>query len=501
MSVVDGELAAALAEISDLGSAAALMHWDERTKMPRRGASARAEHLSTLARITHERRVSDELGRLLDAARSNLDGHGPDSDEARVIAVATREWEKARRVPADLTAEIARAESIAEHAWLSAREAGEFDAFLPHLEHVVDLKRRYVECFEVAHPYDALLDDFEPGASTSEVAGILGGLRDGVAPLIERVAAAEQPDESCLHGDFPIDRQRRMADEIAGSMPFEPGTWRLDDTEHPFAESISSDDVRLTTRYDPTYLGTAIWAVIHEAGHGVYEAGMPKGLARTPAAAPRSLGLHESQSRLWENWVGRGRPFLESLVPRLREHFPETFDAVGPDELYRAANAVRRSLIRVEADELTYNIHVAIRFELELELFEGRIEVADLREAWNARYRDYLGLDVPDDRAGILQDVHWAGGAFGYFPTYSLGNVIAAQLWDRAAADLPDLDAQLAAGDLRPLHAWFAENLYRHAGKYGAAETVERITGGPIDPAPLVAHLHRKYGELYPVVI
>ncbi len=491
------DLRNALAEVSDLASGAALMHWDERTKMPAGGAPARADQLATLARITHDRLVSDDLGRLIDSASAELDGADPDSDDASIVRVSAREWEKARRVPSELRAETARAESIAERAWMAAREENDFSRFLPHLEKLVELKRRYIECFEVEHPYDALLDDFEPDASTPTVAAILERLRSGLAPLVERTAGAGKVTCGCLHGDFPVERQRGLAQELAGSMPFEPATWRLDDTTHPFATSISRADVRLTTRYDASYLGTAIWSVIHEAGHGLYEAGMPDGVARTPAAAPRSLGLHESQSRLWENWVGRSRPFMAPLLARLREYFPEPFESVSEDDLYGAANVVRRSLIRVEADELTYNLHVAIRFELELELFEERLTVADLPEAWNARYRDYLGLDVPDDARGVLQDVHWAGGAFGYFPTYSLGNVIAAQLWERATQDVPDLDAQLAEGELEPLHSWLRENLFRHAGKFDAAATVERVVGSPIDPAPLVAHLEAKFGELY----
>jgi carboxypeptidase Taq len=311
------------------------------------------------------------------------------------------------------------------------------------------------------------------------------------------VAARGPLDDSCLYGEFPIVRQRRLARDLLAALPLPEAGWRLDDTVHPFAEGISPRDIRLTTRYDPAYLGTSVWSVIHEAGHGLYEAGMPQALARTPAGRPRSLGLHESQSRLWENWVGRGRPFLRALLPLLREHFPERFAAIDPNGLYRAANVVRRSLIRVEADELTYNLHIAIRFELELELFEDRIAIADLPEAWNARYADYLGLEVPDDAAGVLQDVHWAGGSFGYFPTYSLGNVIAAQLWRRAHDEIRDLDEQLAAGELAALYGWLGRTLFPHAGKHSAAATVERALGESIDPEPLLAHLSTKFGELY----
>ena len=491
-----GDLREALGEISDLSSAVALLWWDERTKMPPAGAADRAEHSATLVRVIHQRLASDHLGELLDRARGEVDGH-EDGDEAAVIRVAIREWEKARRVPVELRAEIARAESISEHAWLEARANADFAVMRPHLERLVDLKRRYIECFEVAHPYDALLDDFEPEANTAMVGDILERLRAGLTPLVEQVAAREPLDDSCLHADFPVERQRRFAADLLLSLPLPQGGWRLDDTAHPFAESISVTDIRLTTRYDPAFLGTAVWAVIHEAGHGLYEAGMPAALARTSAGRPRSLGLHESQSRLWENWIGRSRAYMTALLPLLREHFPERFTGIEPADLYGAANVVRRSLIRVEADELTYNLHIAIRFELEVELFEGRLRVEELPEAWNARYADYLRLAVPDDGVGVLQDVHWAGGSFGYFSTYSLGNVIAAQLWRRARAELPDLDAELAAGELEPLYAWLARTLFPHAGKYSAAETVRRALGEAIDPAPLLAHLEAKYGELY----
>jgi carboxypeptidase Taq len=490
------ELRDLLGEIADLESAAGLLGWDERTKMPPAGGAARAEQHATLARVIHERLGSDRLGRLLDDARSRLDG-GDEDGASAVVAVARREWEKARRVPGALRADLARAESLSEQAWAEARAKSSFALLRPHLERLLELKRLYIECFEVEHPYDALLDDFEPEARTGEVRATLERLRDGIVPLVERIAAQPELDDSCLYGDFPLDAQRRLAGELAAMLPLPAGGWRLDDTAHPFAESIARTDIRLTTRYDPGYLGTAVWSVIHEAGHGLYEAGMPADLARTPAGRPRSLSLHESQSRLWENWVGRGRPFMTALHPLLAAHFPERMEAVSVDELYGAANVVRPSLIRVEADEVTYNLHIVIRFELELELFEGRLGVSDLPEAWRARYFKYLGLEVPDDATGVLQDVHWPSGAFGYFPTYSLGNVIAAQLWERVRSEIGDLDDRLAAADLEPLYAWLGERLFRHAGKLPAAATVERVLGTSIDPTPLVAHLAAKYGELY----
>ena len=334
--------------------------------------------------------------------------------------------------------------------------------------------------------------------STAEVGAVLAELRDGIRPLVAELAdRREAVDDSCLHGRFPLDAQARWRARWSTELPLEQDAWRLDPTVHPFATAIAPSDIRITTRFDESYIGTALWAVIHEAGHGLYENGIAPELWRSPLCGPVSLGFHESQSRMWENWVGRGRPYLERLHPRLRECFPEQFDAVDPETLYRAANKVEPSLIRVEADQVTYNLHIVMRFELELELFEGRLELADLPEAWNARMAEYLGVEVPDDARGVLQDVHWAAGAFGYFPTYSLGNVIAAQIWDAARAALPDLDGQIASGELVPLRDWLRERLYRHGAKFMPKEMIERLVGGPIDVGPYLRQLRERAAEIY----
>mgnify|MGYP001073573178 CR=1 FL=1 len=487
-----------LGQVSDLNHAAGLLGWDERTKMPPRGAAVRAEQLATLARIAHERFVSDELGRLLDAAEESLDGAAEDSFEASLVRVTRRDWEKARRVPADLAADIARAGSQSERAWEEARERSDFAAFLPHLERLLELQRRYVECFEVDHPYDAVLDDYEPGMKTPAVAEVLGKLRDGLVPLVKEIAASSvEIDDSILYGEFDAESQAALAREVAEAMPLEPGAWRLDETVHPFASAIGVSDLRITTRYEPDFVGTALWAVIHECGHAMYHNGIDPQLERTPLCRSVSLGFDESQSRMWENWVGRGRPFVGRLQAILARHFPDRFGSVGAEELYRAANRVRPSLIRVDADEVTYNLHIILRFELELALFEERLAPADLPDAWNAKVNELLGIEVPDDASGVLQDVHWAAGAFGYFPTYSLGNVIAGQTWELAREALPDLDDQLAAGELKPLRDFLAERLYSHGGKFEPAAMIERLTGGPLDPEPLLRQLRAKFGELY----
>jgi carboxypeptidase Taq len=493
------ELRARVAEISDLGRSRALAAWDERTKMPPRGAPARAEMGATLARLRHERLASNELGALLDRLRPWAQEQPYDSFEASLVRVTRREWDRAHRVPAELRAEIVRDSSIAERAWIEAREHSDFAAFLPHLERVIELERRYVECYEpLEHPYDALLDDFEPGMTTAKLRPVLEALREGLRPLVARIAAAgDAVDDSSLHGDFPLERQRRLGRDLLSALPLEPDAWRLDETVHPFATGIAVSDLRITTRYDPEYVGTCVWSVIHEAGHAMYQNGLGVELERTPLCRSVSLGFDESQSRMWENWVGRGRAFLSHLHPTLAATFPEHFDGVDPDGLYRAANRVQPSLIRVEADEVTYNLHIILRFELELELFEGAIEPRDLPDAWNQRMGDYLGIEVPDDANGVLQDVHWAASSFGYFPTYSLGNVIAGQIWELVRSELVDLDDQLARGELTPLRDWLRDRLYRHGGKLQPADMIQRLTGGPLDTAPLLRQLEAKFGEIY----
>jgi carboxypeptidase Taq len=495
-------LRALLGEISDLGRVRALLAWDERTQMPPAGAAARAEQLATLARVRHQRLISAEFGELLEGAAAEVDGLPYDSDEASLVRVARRQWEKARRVPADLRAEMTRAASVAEHAWVGLRERSDFQGLLPHLRHNVELRRRYAECFDgfpgFEHPYDPLLDDYEPGMTTPEVGHILAELRDGIRPLVAEVSShGEAVDDSCLHGDFPVEAQERLAQEVVAALPLEDQAWRLDSTVHPFATAISLSDIRITTRFDPSYIGAALWAVIHEAGHGMYENGIPRELARTPLASPASLGFHESQSRMWENWIGRSRPYLERLHPRLRELFPGRFGAVDVDELYRAANKIQPSLIRVEADQVTYNLHIVLRFELELEIFEGGLDLADLPDAWNARTAEYLGIEVPDDAHGVLQDVHWPAGSFGYFPTYALGNIIAAQVWDVATAELPDLDESIGRGDLVPLRDWLREHLHLHGNKFMSRELIERVVGGPMDVQPYLRQLRARAAEIY----
>jgi carboxypeptidase Taq len=483
--------------IADLGAATELLFWDERTKMPPAGGEARAEQVATLSRIRHEHLIDDDLWELVVGLRA--DGLEPGTLEADSVAIAHRNLERARCVPASLSAEMARASSLGESAWEKARESSDLDAYLPYLVRNVELAREFAACFPPTdHPYDALLDAYEPGMATADARRILGELRGGLVHIVQAIADnADAVDDSLLHGDFEIGAQERMVKSLVGMLPLDEGTWRVDTTVHPFMASTSRGDIRLTTRYEPHDLAFSMFSALHEAGHGLYEAGVPAELARGPVGALQSLSFHESQSRLWENWVGRSRPFLAQALPVLQREFGGAFADATAEDLYRASNKAAPSLIRVEADEVTYNLHIALRFELELELFEGSLEATDLADAWIERTREYLGLEVPDHKHGVMQDVHWAGGAFGYFPTYSLGNVIAAQLWRQADVELGGLDELIAAGKLRTLREWLIERVHRHGARLLPADLARKALGGPLDPQPLLDQLGSKYGELY----
>ena len=491
------ELKNRLSEIHDLRKAAQLLIWDQETMMPPKGAAVRAEQLATLSRIAHERFTDAEIGRLLEDLRPYEERLSAESDAASLIRVTRRDYEKATRVPPDLAAEITRAASVGREAWVEARQRCDYGHFLPHLQTNLELKRRYVECFDVdGEAYDVLLDDYEPEAKTAEVRAVFDRLKAELVPLIARIVEAEPPDDSFLQGRFSIDAQRAFALSVIERFGYRADSWRLDPTVHPFATNSATTDIRLTTRYTEDEL-TSLFSAMHECGHGLYEHGVSPSLERTPLCRGASLGLHESQSRMWENIVGRSRPFWQYAYPGLREAFPEQLGAVDAESFYRAINKAQPSLIRVDADEATYNLHIVLRFELEQELLAGDVPLRDLPEAWNVRMKEYLGIDVPDDSKGVLQDIHWSSGRVGYFPTYSLGNVMSVQIWEAALRAIPDLPEQFVQGEFGALGGWLRENLYRHGRKFTPAETLARVTGGPIDPGPYLRYLHEKYGQLY----
>jgi carboxypeptidase Taq len=480
-----------LAEVSDLTKAATLLFWDQRVMMPSGGAPARAEALATVSRLAQERFIAKDIGQLLEELRTLEDSSDPDSFEASLIRVARHDYEKASRVPPELVGEIRRTSALALAAWGPAKAASDFEALRPHLEKNLELKHRYLDCFEPGEEtYDVLLDDYEPNMKTAEVREIFDELKEELLPLIEEVAEAGDIDDSFLTGDFDPQKQRDFGLEIVRRFGYTDEEWRLDQTAHPFMSSSGACDIRLTSNFRPDDL-SSLFATMHEFGHGVYEWGVDPALARTPLGSGVSLGLHESQSRTWENLVGRSRSFWRFFYPRLQEAFPQ-FGSVDEELFYRAVNKVQPSLIRIDADEVSYNMHIILRFELEQDLIEDRLALEDLPAAWNARIDEYLGIEVPDDARGVLQDMHWAGGAVGYFPTYALGNVMSVQIWERAKEDLGDLDERFERGEFEELREWLREHLYVLGRKFTPQETIERVTGSRIDAKPYVRYLREK---------
>ncbi|HZG34403.1 MAG TPA: carboxypeptidase M32 [Gaiellaceae bacterium] len=489
------ELKARLAEVDDLRRAQEILFWDQTVMMPPGGGPVRGAQLATLDRIAHDLFVSDDVGRLLEELRPYEEQLEYDSDEASLLRTTRRDWEKARRVPSELAAEMVRAAADAHDVWAKAREESDFARFLPHLERAVELKRRYVGCFEgYDEPYDVLLDDYEPGMKTAEVRDVFDRLKAELVPLIAEVGSVEG-DDSFMGGPWPLEAQQEFSLRVIERFGFDPHSFRLDLTVHPFAASAGTQDIRLTTRYATDDI-TSLFTAMHECGHGLYEHGVSQTLERTPLGHGVSSALHESQSRLWENIVGRSRPFWNLFYPSLQETFPEALGDVDQERWFRAINRVKPSYIRVDADEATYNLHIILRFELEQEIFAGTLALPDLPEIWNARFEDYLGIPVPNDTLGVLQDVHWSGGGFGYFPTYTLGNIISVQVWERALADLPDLPQQFEAGEFGDLHDWLRTHLYALGRKFTPQETLERVVGGPIDPDPYVRYLKEKLTAL-----
>ncbi len=487
-----------LAEVSDLGKAMALLSWDQQVMMSPRGAAMRAEQLGTLGRLVHQKFTDPEIGRELEALRAWGEQQPYDSLEASLVRVGWLDWDKSRRVPSDLRAAMTRSAALAQPVWVEARRTNDFQLFLPALRENLDLRKRYVECFDPAdEPYDVLLDDFERGMKTAEVRRIFDYLKEHQAPLVKQVPAAEKPAAR----SFDRAKQHAFELDVVKGFGFTDDAWRLDPTVHPFASGTAIGDIRLTTRYFDDNLD-GLFATMHEFGHGLYEHQVDPALERTLLCRGASLGLHESQSRMWENLVGRSRPFWEFAFPRLAETFPEALSGYDADRWWREVNTIEPSLIRVEADEATYNLHIILRFELEQEMLAGTVDLERLPEEWNRRMWDYLGIEVPDDTRGVLQDTHWAIGSVGYFPTYALGNLISAQIWERIVADIPDLTDGFARGEFGPLRDWLREHLHNLGRKFTPAETLERVVGTPtIDPEPYVRYLRGKIGELYGIAV
>jgi carboxypeptidase Taq len=439
--------------------------------------------------------VDGETKRLLDSSGEP----DPSSEEGALLRRALRDYERATKLPAELVAQISRVTAVAEAAWVRARKESDWQLFAPHLEKILLLKREAAETLGYEdHPYDALLDAYEPGAKKARLEEIFEELKGGIVPLIRAADGWEGEDyEVLLKGSFDEGRQEAFGRMVISAFGYDWERGRQDRSIHPFCINFGPCDVRITTRFDGNWLAPALFSTMHEAGHALYEQGVDPSYARTPLGGGTSMGVHESQSRLWENLVGRSRAFWSHYYPKLREVFPQLLGGIEAGAFYRAINALKPSEIRVEADEVTYNLHILLRFELEVALIEGTLSVADLPAAWNAKMEEYLGLVPKNDSAGVLQDIHWADGLFGYFPTYTIGNVLSVQFFDAAVEARPEIPEEIKSGSFSTLLGWLRENVHRHGSRYYPHELVERATGRPLDTAPYLRYLEDKFGELY----
>ncbi len=495
------ELKTRLIEVNDLQSAAALLNWDQSTYMPKGGAPARARQMATLELIAHQKFTDPAIGRLLDDLRSYEENLPYDSDDASLIRVTRRLYERDVKVPAEFAARQSSHGAESYQVWAEARPANDFKRVRPYLEKTLDLSRELADFFPgYEHIADPLIDFGDYGMKAATLRSLFADLRAQLVPLVQAITAQAPADDACLRHHFPGAPQLEFALAEAARFGYDLERGRQDLTHHPFETRFSIGDVRITTRVKEDYLAECLFSTLHESGHAMYEQGVDWKYEGTTLARGASSGVHESQSRLWENIVGRSRGFWEYAYPKLQAVFPAQLGSVPLDAFYRAINKVERSLIRTDADEVTYNLHVMIRFDFELAMLEGKLAVADLPDAWHARYQSDLGLRAPDDRDGVLQDVHWyAGQIGGLFQGYTLGNILSAQFYTAALKAQPDIPDQVRQGQFGPLHGWLRENIYRHGRKFTANELAQRATGQPLTIAPYIQYLKTKYGELYGV--
>ena len=493
------ELKRRLIEVNDLMSAAALLSWDQSTYMPPGGAAARSRQMATLQQLAHEKFTDAAVGQLLGDLRTYGDSLPYDSDDAALIRVAQRDYRRSAQVPSSFVAEFANHAGLTFDAWTRARPANDFAGLRPLLEKTLDLSRQYSSYFPgAAHVADPLIDTSDEGMTAATVRELFSALRQELVPLVEAIAAQPETDASVLHRHYPKAKQLAFGLDIIREYGFDFERGRQDETHHPFMTKFALGDIRICTRINEADVTDGLFSTLHESGHAMYEQGIDMALDATPLADGTSSAIHESQSRLWENLVGRSRPFWEHYYPKLQATFPESLADVPLDTFYRAINKVQRSLVRTDADEVTYNLHVLLRFDLELALLEGALEVRHLPDAWHARYRSDLGITAPDDRDGVLQDVHWFVGSIGgAFQGYTLGNILSAQFFDAATQAHPQITSEIGRGEFGTLHGWLKQNIYRHGRKFTTAELVERVTGGPLRIEPYVHYLKTKYGALY----
>lgn len=486
------------AELTDLSHISAVLGWDQYVNLPPGGTEERALQSAALGRIMHEKFATDEVGQLISDLEAEVGDLYAETDEARAVKVAKKAYEKQAKVPLPLLMETIKTTSIANEAWVKAKSQADFSIFEPHLVKIVDLRKQYVDLFKpYDHVYDPLLDDFEPGMKTAEVKAIFEKLRPQQVQLIQEIAEKEPIENSFIKQYYKEDHQEIFGRYVITRFGYDWNRGRLDVSPHPFTTEFGLGDVRITTRYLKEDPGSAIFSTMHEAGHALYGQGVAEKYKRHPLRGAASLAIHESQSRLWENIIGRSREFWTFFYPSLQMLFPNHLENVSLTDFYRGINKVEPSFIRVEADEATYNLHIMLRLEIELGLMEGTIEVADLPEIWNSKMNEYLGITPPDDAKGVLQDVHWSGGMIGYFPTYALGNLASVQLWDKLLEENPNVPDEIAQGKFETILGWMREHVHQYGGKYEPQEIMLKATGAKITPEPYMAYLRKKYSEIY----
>ena len=490
---------------------AATMSWDQETYMPARAVNERAEQQAVLQSLVHERNTAPEVGELLATVGADPNGgteteqespvvDGLSETDAAFVREKQRQFRLATRLPSRLVRELAETASRGQNAWIGARKADDYGQFKPWLDALIGLNREMADALgHGGQRYDALLDQYEPYTTTDEVRSVFATVRNGLVALVGRISERPQVEDSFLQTSFDVDRQEEMSRRVMRALGYELDRGRLDRSAHPFTTTLGSHDVRITTRYDEKLLLSSLFSTIHETGHALYELGVDEDLHGTLLAEGTSLGIHESQSRMWENMIGRSRAFWERWMPDLRDLFPQQLDGITQEQFYRAINKVEPSFIRVEADEVTYSLHIILRFELEQQLISGDLSTDDLPAAWNDKTKELLGIVPSTNAVGVLQDVHWSFGAFGYFPTYALGNLYAAQFMNSMESQIPDLWSQIAAGNTAPVLSWLRKHIHRYGKAKSAGTLVREITGAALDPQPFLSYLNAKYGELYGV--
>ena len=494
------ELIERLRTTAVLESCASVLGWDEQTYMPPGGAEHRANQLSLLAGMCHERATAPLIGELLAEIEGTALVADPDSVIAGNVREIRRDYDRATKLPKRLVEELSHTATLSQQAWIGARKKSDFRQFQPWLEKIVTLKREEAQAigFGQGVPYDALLDAFEPGMTAAEVTRLFTPLREELVKLVAAIReSGRTPNREIITRSYPVTAQHEFSIAAAKAIGFNFDEGRLDTAAHPFCSGFGPGDTRLTTRYDEHHFPGAFFGTLHEAGHGIYDQGLDRGAFGTPAGSACSLGIHESQSRMWENFVGRSRAFWQHFYSQAQEAFPEALAKTASSEFYRAINDVQPSFIRVEADEATYNLHILLRFDIERPLIAGDLQPADVPDVWNETFNTYFGITPPDDARGCLQDIHWSGGMIGYFPTYALGNMYAAQFFASACREIPDLPAGFGRGQFAPLKSWLNEKIHRRGRRYRAQKLVELVTGRPLSHEALVRHLHQKFDELY----